>query len=155
MSVTSAPNAANGSPGENRDRVDEALVQHAEDHVDHEDRQHEQERESLLRREKRLRRAGKTPGDGGSSISVAPRVTSSTAVPSDAAGARSKEMVTEGSCPEWLTVTGPTPSLNFATALSGTTFPCVERTQSLPSDSTSCWNSGSSSMTTQYSFVEV
>ena len=37
-------------PGENRDRVNEALVQHAEDHVDHEDRERDQDEQSLLRR---------------------------------------------------------------------------------------------------------
>ena len=30
------------------------------------------------------------------------------AAPSDAPGARSKEIVTDGNWPEWLTVTGPT-----------------------------------------------
>ena len=56
ISVTSAPNAANGKPGENRDRVDEALVQHAEDHVDHEHREQHEHEQSLLRRHERLRR---------------------------------------------------------------------------------------------------
>src|SRR3989454_5272076 len=38
----------------------------------------------------------------------ATRCTSATAVPSDTFGWRSNEIVTDGSCPEWLTVSGPT-----------------------------------------------
>ena len=70
-------------------------------------------------------------------------------------GARLNETVTDGSCPEWFTVTGPTVYRNFATVLSGTSGPRDDRTHSLPSASTSCWYSGSSSITTQYSFVDV
>src|ERR1035437_2955841 len=91
----------------------------------------------------------------GGSSSADSFVMASTAVPSDAADARLNEIVTDGSCPEWFTVTGPTEYVNFATALSGTSGPRVERTQSLPSASTSCWYFGSSSITTQYSFVAV
>ena len=76
-------------------------------------------------------------------------------MPSETPGARLNETVTDGSCPEWFTVTGPTVYRNFATVLSGTSGPRDERTQSLPSASTSGWYSGSSSITTQYSLVDV
>src|SRR5215471_532234 len=77
------------------------------------------------------------------------------AVPSDTPGARLNETVTEGSWPEWFTVTGPTEYLKCATVLSGTSGPRDDRTQSLPRASTSAWYSGKSSITTQYSFVDV
>src|SRR5207245_10931413 len=38
----------------------------------------------------------------------ATRCTAATAVPSDTFGWRSNEIVTDGNCPEWLTVSGPT-----------------------------------------------
>src|SRR5579864_8259720 len=99
------------------------------------------------------------------------------AEPSDAPGARSNEIVIDGSWPEWLTVTGPTSLWNDATELRGTraapvlgatlvpTLPGVAaplpapsvpgRSQSEPSDAMSCWYCGRTSMTTQYSFVGV
>src|SRR5947209_660983 len=76
-------------------------------------------------------------------------------VPNDTPGARLNEIVTDGSWPEWFTVTGPTLFTNLATVLSGTSGPRVDRTQSLPNDGMSLWYCGSSSITTQYSFVDV
>ena len=64
-------------------------------------------------------------------------------------------MFTAGIWPEWLTVTGPTVWLNVATELSGTIGPCVDRTYSVPSALMSAWYCGSTSITTQYSFVAV
>ncbi len=85
--------------------------------------------------------------------------------------------MTDGSWPEWLTVTGPTSLRNVATALSGTsaapvlaatlvpTLPGMAaplpapsvpgRSHSEPSDVMSCWYCGRTSMTTQYSLVGV
>src|SRR5215467_5201979 len=87
------------------------------------------------------------------STSAAVCCTSLSAVPSDVPVARLNDTVTDGNWPEWFTVTGPTVYLKLATVLSGTSGP-RDRTQSFPSASTSCWNSGSSSITTQYSFVD-
>ena len=61
------------------------------------------------------------------SIEAARLCTSLTAWPSATPGARSNEMVTEGSWPVWLTVSGPTPVVNFETAPSGTSWPDEER----------------------------
>src|SRR5580700_10465392 len=89
-------------------------------------------------------------------------VMASIAVPSETPGERLKEIVTEGSCPEWLTVTGPTAVANLATALNGTSAPpelaattfapappalaapslVLVRTQRVPSAGMSCWYSG-------------
>ncbi len=91
----------------------------------------------------------------GGSSAPASLSTAATACPSEVPGARLNEIVTDGSWPEWFTVTGPTEYVNLATAPSGTSGPRVDLTQSFPSASTSCWNCGSSSMTTQYSLVDV
>src|SRR5262249_44464976 len=98
-------------------------------------------------------RPAKLPVTPAGNTAFASRSTADTAAPSDALGARSNESVTEGSWPEWLTVTGPTPVRKLATALSGTTGPALERTQRVEREGTSCWNCGRSSSTTQYSFV--
>src|SRR5262245_56071382 len=87
----------------------------------------------------------------GGTPSFAVASTCFTAVPIDIPCARLNDTVTDGSWPEWFTVTGPTVYLNFATVLSGTSGPRDERTHSFPSASTSCWYSGSNSITTQYS----
>src|SRR5438309_10836181 len=75
--------------------------------------------------------------------------------PNDTPFARLNEIVTDGSWPEWFTVTGPTLFTNFATVLRGTSGPRFDRTQSLPNEGLSLWYCGSSSITTQYSFVDV
>src|ERR1700735_2309391 len=98
--------------------------------------------------------------------------------PSDTPLARSNDSVTDGSWPEWLTVTGPTSFRKCATALSGTSglpllgatnvptllpggatpLPApgvLVRTYRDPSDAMSCWYWGRTSSTTQYSYVGV
>src|SRR5436309_7468195 len=55
------------------------------------------------------------------------RCTWATAVPSDTPDFRSKEMVTAGSCPAWLTVSGPTLEPSVAREASGTRLPLFER----------------------------
>ena len=80
----------------------------------------------------------------------ASRWTSATAVPIATPGRRSKETVTDGSCPEWLTVSGPTLEVRVASEASGTSGPRAERMYNRLSAERSCWYSGSSSITTQY-----
>ena len=73
--------------GENRQRMDEALVENAEHHVDHEDREDEQHQQPLLRRLERLRGAREAGGDARRAASArATRSTSPTASPSDTPG---------------------------------------------------------------------
>ena len=87
--------------GENRDRVDEALVQHAEDDVDHEHREEHQQDQALLRRHERLRDAREARGDGARAAPPPPICcTAVSAVPSDTPGARLNDTVTDGSWPE-------------------------------------------------------
>ena len=92
-SANSAPNAANGRPGENRDRVDEALVQNPEDDVDDEDRDQQQDPHALLRILERLRRAREPAGDRRRKHFRATRSTSAVAAPSETPGARLNEIV--------------------------------------------------------------
>ena len=62
-SASSAPNAAKGKSGQNRRRMDEALVQNSEHHVDDEDRENEEREQPLLARLERLRRSREARGD--------------------------------------------------------------------------------------------
>ena len=50
------------------------------------------------------------------------------AVPSATPGRRLNDSVTEGSCPEWLTESGPAVCVTDTTALSGTSTPVFDRT---------------------------
>ena len=66
---------------------------------------------------------------GGRSVAAPRWSTAATASPSEAPGSRLKEMRDRrGAGPEWLTVSGPTPAVSFATASSGTSVPLSERT---------------------------
>ena len=78
-----------------------------------------------------------------------------TAVPMATPSRRSNEMVTDGSCPEWLTVSGPTLDVIVASDASGTSVAFWERIYRRLNAERSCWNSGRSSMTTQYWLVAV
>src|SRR5262249_53595868 len=49
-----------------------------------------------------------------------------TASPSEAPGRRLKEIVTDGSCPEWFTLSGPTDRPSVATAAKGTSRCCED-----------------------------
>src|SRR6266704_2487840 len=60
------------------------------------------------------------------SVCRATRCTSATAVPMETPGFRLNEMVTEGSCPEWLTVSGPTLEPSVARDASGTRLPVCD-----------------------------
>ncbi len=53
--------------------------------------------------------------------------TSLTAVPSDTPGGRLNDSVTEGSCPLWFTLSGPTSLDAEATDVSGISLPLCER----------------------------
>ena len=77
--------------------------------------------------------------------------TAFTASPSDTPGFRLNDSVTAGSCPMWLTDSGPTVCVRLATALSGTRAPDVARTYSIDSAAGSAWYAGSSCMMTLYS----
>src|SRR5881296_93153 len=76
--------------------------------------------------------------------------TSLTAVPSDTPGGRLNDSVTEGSCPLWFTLNGPTSLDAEATDVSGISLPLCERRYSSPSADGSRWYSGKSSRITQY-----
>ncbi|MNK53154.1 hypothetical protein D3C87_721060 [compost metagenome] len=70
-------------------------------------------------------KAYETPsGSSSSAASRTMRVATSRVTP----GAASKDNVTAGSCPTWLTVTGPTPVFWVVTADNGTSLPEDERT---------------------------
>src|SRR2546427_7201595 len=60
--------------------------------------------------------------------------TADTASPSAKPGFKLKEIVTDGSCPVWLTDSGPTDVSARATALSGINRPNEDRTYSSDSD---------------------
>ena len=77
--------------------------------------------------------------------------TSSVAWPSATPGRRLNDSVTDGSCPEWLTLSAPAVCVMRATALSGTSAPVLERTYSMLIADRSSWYCGKSSITTQYS----
>ena len=76
-----------------------------------------------------------------------------TASPSDTPGLRLKEIVTDGSWPEWLIVIGPVPFVMLDTALSGTSAPVEDCTYSIDRASGSNWYWGSNSMMTWYWLV--
>src|SRR5437762_7459760 len=86
----------------------------------------------------------------GGSTRSATCFTRAVAAPSDTPGRRPKETDTDGSCPEWLIVCGPTVSLNRTTDSSGTSEPEGVRNATFCSDSAACWYLGSSSMSTRY-----
>jgi hypothetical protein len=65
------------------------------------------------------------------------------------------ESVTDGSCPEWLIVTGPRLLLNVATAFIGTSAPVELFTYNSANSDRSCWYCGSSSRITSYSLLGV
>ncbi len=77
--------------------------------------------------------------------------TSSVAWPSATPGRRLNDSVTDGSCPEWFTLSAPAVCVMRATALSGTSVPLFERTYSRLIADRSSWYCGRSSITTQYS----
>ena len=81
--------------------------------------------------------------------------TSTTAWLSDTPGARLNEIVTDGSWPRCVMVSGPMVGVSFATELSGTSFPDCARTYSSDSSLGSRWYRGSSSRMTQYWLVGV
>ena len=104
-SVTQRAEAGRRQPRENRDRVDVALVEHAEHDVDDADRDEQQQAEV----------AASTPGTpspsprsssvivGGSSCVGDLLDVSTVAAPSETPGRRPNEIDTDGSWPEWLT----------------------------------------------------
>ena len=57
-----------------------------------------------------------------------------TASLSECPGRTLNDTVAAGSCPAWLTVSGPAPCESLATDVSGTSAPWSERTYRLPSD---------------------
>src|SRR5712692_76228 len=85
----------------------------------------------------------------------ATRCTSATAVPSETPGFRSKDRVTDGNWPEWVTVSGPTLEPSVARDASGTRPLVCDLMYSRLRADRSCWYSGSSSISTQYWFVGV
>src|SRR5438874_10455934 len=89
------------------------------------------------------------------SVCRAMRCTWATAVPMETPCRRSNEIVTDGSCPAWFTVSGPTLEPRVASDASGTSVPFWERMYSRLSAERSCWYWGRSSMTTQYWLVAV
>src|SRR5262249_24253530 len=81
--------------------------------------------------------------------------TSSVACPSATPGRRLNESVTDGSWPEWFTLSAPAVCVMVATALNGTSAPDFDRTCRSGSADRSSWYFGNSSITTQYSLFGV
>ena len=107
-SVSSAPKPADGRPGENRQRVDEALVEDAEHDVDDEDREREHPAEARASSPGTPAPCpGSCPTPSPGSVSRAAACTRATASPSATPGRRLNDSVTDGSCPVWLTDSGP------------------------------------------------
>ena len=128
---------------QDRDRVDEALVEDAEHDVDHEDREREHPPEAAHRILERLRR----------SLEARPtRCRAASRAPRPARGPRHRrarrrarrlnESVTDGSCPMWLTDSGPTVCRVVTTADSGTSLPPGACTYSIDSAAGSRWYCG-------------
>ena len=94
---------------EDRDRVDEALVQHAQHDVDRDDRRQDQQQlvatATLWNAERRALEGGDRSSPAGRCPVSACRI-ASTAAPSEAPGARLKEIVVAGNWPRWLICSG-------------------------------------------------
>src|SRR6202035_341003 len=75
---------------------------------------------------------------GGSSWLATSRMWS-TAAPSETPGRSPHETDTDGSCPEWLTLWGPTVSFADTTDWIGTSAPPELLNESFPSESAYCW----------------
>ena len=97
-----------GQTRENRDGVDEALVENPQHHVDHQDGHGEQEPIPASEDWKAAATPWKLVRMVAGRDSRAIPSTRSTASPSETPGARLNEMVTAGSCPRCATVRGPT-----------------------------------------------
>src|SRR5205809_8135700 len=78
-----------------------------------------------------------------------------TAVPMATPSRRSNEMVTDGSCPEWLRVSGPVLDVIVASDASGTSVAFGERMYGRLNAEWSCGNWGRRSMTNHYWLVAV
>src|SRR5205085_682818 len=76
--------------------------------------------------------------------------TSFTAAPRETPGGRLNDSVTDGNCPLWFTLNGPTSLDADATDVSGTSVPVCERKYSNWRAEGSRWYSGNSSIMTQY-----
>ena len=99
-----APTPAEGSVDKNRDRMDVALVENAQNDVHRHQRRQNQNRLVGQRSYERLRQCpGKPPASRAVRASLfLPSESASTASPSAAFGARLKETVVAGNCPMWL-----------------------------------------------------
>src|SRR5882762_11489893 len=86
---------------------------------------------------------------GGRIVAATSRMRS-TAAPSDTPDRNPNDTDTDGSCPEWLMLCGPTVSIVDTTVWSGTSAPRLVLNVSLFSESAYCWYFGSSSMSTRY-----
>src|SRR5436309_13009213 len=76
------------------------------------------------------------------SVAAAVDSIADTASPSATPGLRLNEIVTDGSWPVWLTLSGPTLVVTLATVLSGIRRPLDERTYNIDSAAGSFWNWG-------------
>ena len=115
ISVDQRADAGRRQAGQDGQRVDEALVEHAEDDVDH---QHGGEEQHALVGDRLLEDLGaalEAGGDGGrqADLAATPPAMAATACPSATPGTRLKEMVTDGSWAMWLTVS----AVGLSTAL--------------------------------------
>ena len=112
------------------DRVDQALVEHAEDEVDHEQRGGDQDRRA---RQRIARRPARCPGSSSAATAACrvavrsagwPLIASPIAVP----GSRLNEIVTDGNWPWWLTTSGATLTTLSTSVDSGTCWPVEDLT---------------------------
>ena len=129
ISASNAPTPAEGRRGENRDRMDVAFVEHAQDDVDDDDGRQDQERLALQRgaefrgaagerRRDRFRQADLLSGPAEWRDRLAQRT----------AGLRLNDNVTAGNWPSWMMASGAVTVRNLANALSGTIWPVVDLT---------------------------
>ena len=120
---------------DDRDRVDVALVEHAQHDVDGDDRGEDEQRLARQRLVERLRRAHEVRVHAGRHADARLRRRGSpfTASPSDSPGARLNEIVTAGNCPWWLIASGAVVVATWTIALSGTGDPLAARTKILSS----------------------
>ena len=117
--------ARRGQRGKDRDRVDVALVEHSQHDVDRDQRGQDQQR---LVGQREPGTPAAVPWNAAWMLAGIPSsflrvLMAFTASPSEAPGARLKDMVTTGNWPWWLIAMGPVVVSQCVKALSGTWFP--------------------------------
>ncbi len=129
ISASSAPMPAEGSVDRMVDRVDEALVEHAQHDVHHQDRRGQQQQLVGEVVAERKRGALERRADAGGHLDLAlGLLITSTAAPSEAPGARLNDTVLAGNCAWWVISSGRCSMVTFAIVDSGTCPPPADGT---------------------------